>query len=47
MAQAMASLVRQLTSPTNLLVMAGHEEGIVAYGPTIDLAFHQIQATLD
>ncbi len=47
MAQAMASLVHQLVSPANLLVMAGHEEGIVAYGPTIDLAFHQIQAIID
>lgn len=47
MAQAMASLVRLLASPANLLVMGGHEEGIVAYGPNIDLAFNQIQAVLN
>jgi hypothetical protein len=46
MAWAMASLVEKLSSPSKLLVMAGHEEGIIAYGPTISLALDQIQAVL-
>lgn len=47
MAQAMAKLVQDINSPTNLLVMAGHEEGIVAYGSTISMALAQIQAVLN
>lgn len=47
MAQAMACLVQDLDSSKSLLVMAGHEEGIVAYGPTIGLAFDQIQTVLE
>lgn len=46
MAQGMAAIVQKLASPSNLLVMTGHEEGIIAYGPTIDLALNQIQAAL-
>ena len=44
MANTMALLVNHQHSPTGLMVMAGHEEGIVAYGPTVDLAFEQIQS---
>lgn len=44
MANTMALLVSNQNSPTGLMVMAGHEEGIVAYGPTVDLAFEQIQS---
>jgi hypothetical protein len=44
MANTMALLVNHQHSPTGLMVMAGHEEGIVAYGPTEDLAFEQIQS---
>jgi len=47
MAQAMAKLVQEVDSPRNLLVMAGHEEGIVAYGPTISAALDQIHTVLD
>ena len=44
MAQTMASLVKSQNSPSGLLVMAGHEEGIVSYGLTVELAFEQIQS---
>lgn len=44
MAQNMGHLANQLASSTGLMVMAGHEEGIIAYGPTIELAFDQIQS---
>ncbi len=47
MAQAMASLVQHLDSNAGLLVMAGHEEGIVTYGSTISLALDQIQIVLN
>lgn len=43
MALEMAAIVKRLANPCSLLVMAGHEEGIVAYGPTIDLALDQIE----
>ena len=46
MALAMASLVNTKLAPASLFVMAGHDEGIVAYGPTIALAFDQIKAIL-
>ena len=46
MAQAMASLVKNTASSSSLLVMAGHEEGIVAYGQSINLALNQIQTVL-
>lgn len=45
-AQEVATIVQRLANPCSLLVMAGHEEGIVAYGSTIDLALNQIQAVL-
>lgn len=44
MAQAMAALVRANAQPSGLLVMAGHEDGIVAYGPTIAAALAHIEA---
>lgn len=44
MAHSMASLIHQKSSVAGILTMAGHEEGIVAYGPTIEQAFHQIQS---
>jgi ribulose-5-phosphate 4-epimerase/fuculose-1-phosphate aldolase len=47
MAVSMATLVIANNEISNLLVMAGHEEGIVAYGDTINSAFDQIQAVLD
>jgi ribulose-5-phosphate 4-epimerase/fuculose-1-phosphate aldolase len=46
MAQEMAGIVQRLANHSSLLVMAGHEEGIIAYGPTINLALNQIQAAL-
>lgn len=46
MAIEMASIVTHLDSSSNLLVMAGHEEGIVGYGQTISLALNQILAVL-
>ena len=46
MALSMAALVKTKNDPSNVLVMAGHEEGIVAYGQTICLAFAQIKALL-
>ena len=47
MAVSMATLVATNLEPSNLLVMAGDEEGIVAYGQTINSAFDQIKAALN
>jgi hypothetical protein len=47
MAVSMATLVAANLEPSNLLVMAGHEEGIVAYGQTINSALDQIKAALN
>jgi ribulose-5-phosphate 4-epimerase/fuculose-1-phosphate aldolase len=47
MALSMATLVSSKLAPTSLLVMAGHDEGIVAYGHTISSAFDQIKAVLN
>ena len=47
MAVGMATLVAANLDASNLLVMAGHDEGIVAYGHTINSAFNQIQAVLN
>ena len=47
MAQSIASLVNGITSKSGLLVMAGHEDGIIAYGETIDLAYDQIKIAFD
>ena len=47
MALSMATLVSSKLAPSNLLVMAGHDEGIVAYGHTISSAFDQIKAVLN
>lgn len=47
MAVSMATLVAANLGPSNLLVMAGHDEGIVAYGHTINSALDQIQAALN
>jgi len=47
MAQGMVSLVKGHATPFGLLVMAGHEEGIVAYGQTISSALNQIKVLLD
>jgi hypothetical protein len=47
MAISMATLVAANLEPSNLLVMTGHEEGIVAYGQTINSAFDQIKAALN
>lgn len=46
MALSMAALVNAKVKPSGLLVMAGHEEGIIAYGQTISLAFAQIKELL-
>jgi len=46
MALNMASLVASKAVPYGLLVMAGHEEGIIAYGQTVSSAFDQIRAIL-
>jgi hypothetical protein len=46
MALSMATLACTKTEPSNLIVMAGHEEGIVAYGQTIFCAFDQIKTIL-
>jgi ribulose-5-phosphate 4-epimerase/fuculose-1-phosphate aldolase len=44
MAQSIAEFVSAADLPDGLLVMAGHEEGIVAYGETTLKAYDQIQA---
>jgi ribulose-5-phosphate 4-epimerase/fuculose-1-phosphate aldolase len=44
MALDMALLVQDLGNSSSLLVMAGHEEGIIAYGETINLALDQINS---
>ena len=46
MALSMATLACTKTEPSDLIVMAGHEEGIVAYGQTIFCAFDQIKTIL-
>jgi len=46
MAFSMAALVGLKAKSSNILVMAGHEEGLIAYGRTIPSAFDQIQAIL-
>lgn len=46
MAQSMAQLVQGEATPNGLLVMAGHEEGVIAYGSNIPEALAQIQAVL-
>jgi len=46
MALSMATLARTKTEPSDLIVMAGHEEGIVAYGQTIFCTFDQIKTIL-
>ena len=45
-ALSMAALVNAKTPSSGLIVMAGHEEGIVAYGETISYAFDQVEAIL-
>ena len=47
MAEGMLSLVRNGITPFGILVMAGHEEGIVAYGQTIYSVLNQIKALLE
>lgn len=47
MANNMVSLVEDRNTPFGLFVMAGHEEGIVAYGQTILSAINQIKVLLD
>lgn len=47
MARSMATLVNNKKSSNGLLVMAGHEEGIVAYGETIAIAFNQIKKIIN
>ncbi len=46
MALSMAALVNAKTPSSGLIVMAGHEEGIVAYGETIPCTFDQIKDIL-
>ena len=43
MAEAIANCVQQKDAESGLIVMAGHEEGIVAYGATIGTALHEIE----
>ena len=47
MAIIMATIVSANSISSNLIVMEGHEDGIVAYGPTINSAFDQILAAVD
>ena len=47
MALSVSNLVRTQLHPSNLIVMAGHEEGVVAYGKDIISAFDQIQTVLN
>ena len=47
MALSMATLVSAKVAPSSLLVMAGHAEGIVAYGHTIISALDEIKAILN
>jgi len=46
MALSMATLACTKTEPSDLIVMAGHEEGIVAYGQTLFCVFDQIKTIL-
>lgn len=46
MAQSIAEFVSAADLPDGLLVMAGHEEGIVAYGETILKAYDQIKVLI-
>jgi len=46
MALSMATLVRAKVESSNLFVMAGHKDGVVAYGQTIASAFNQIKALM-
>lgn len=47
MALSIASLVNTTALSNGLIVMSGHEDGIVAFGESISLAFEQIYAVLD
>ena len=46
MAISMRDLISINPKPSGLLVMTGHDDGIIAYGSTISLAFNQIQEIL-
>ena len=46
MAECMATLVKDAITPFGILVMAGHEEGVISYGQTIYSTLHQIKAAL-
>ena len=46
MALSMGVLVNTNAESSSLLVMAGHEDGIVAYGPTISSALNQIKVVM-
>ena len=47
MAKSMLSLVKDGVTPFGILLMAGHEEGIVTYGQTIYSALNQIKILLE
>ena len=47
MAESMSTLIKDSIAPFGILVMAGHDEGIVTYGQTIYSALHQIKALLE
>ena len=42
MAVAVAALVRAISGPAGLFAMAGHDEGVVAYGPDPAMAQQQL-----
>jgi len=46
MALSMADLVRAKHYPSAIIVMAGHEDGIISYGQSIPLALKQIYAAM-
>ncbi len=43
MAYAMADLLQQELSQRCILIMAGHEEGVLVFGPTLDAAAHVLK----
>jgi ribulose-5-phosphate 4-epimerase/fuculose-1-phosphate aldolase len=47
MALSLTNLVKANLKSSNLVVMAGHEEGVIAYGEDILSAFDQIKTALN
>ena len=47
MAEAIANCVREINSESGVIVMAGHVEGVVAYGTSIQNAFREIRTLVE